>query len=242
MAQDLVSRFPTSRRALAKQQTRRRLIAAARSLIAERGYEAATLRDVAALAEVTTGAVFANFQDKAELFNTVIADDVSELQQQMKQAAVGAASPSEALLAMLTAGYAVHYERLSLVQAQLGFAWCGGRPLDQRRGGSAQRIIDMLAQVLDQAVAAGELAATIDVDLIAEMAWDGYVAGYRHAIFDQWSLEALCTHMRRRIDVLLDGYRISAQRSEPRHSVPSARRPPAWSSRSDEPRSTALRG
>lgn len=246
MAQDPVARFPMTRRALAKQQTRRVLIAAARSLVSERGYEAATLRDVAALAQVSTGAVFANFQDKADLFNAVIADDLAELLFQMKQAAVDAESAGAALLAMLTAGYAVHFERLSLVQAQLGFAWCGGRPLDQRQGGPAKRIMDALAEALRLGVEAGEFSAAMDVELIAEMAWDGYVAGYRHAIFDGWSLEALCAHMRQRIDVLVDGYRLSGSKGAPRRLglLPASAEldPAPWSSRREAPRPAALRG
>jgi AcrR family transcriptional regulator len=246
MAQDFVARFPMTRRALAKQQTRRLLIAAARRLVSERGYEAATLRDVAALAQVSTGAVFANFQDKADLFNAVIADDLAELLFQMKQAGADAESASEALLAMLTAGYAVHFESLSLVQAQLGFAWCGGRPLDQRHAGPAQRVMDVLAEVLRRGVDAGELSTAMDVELIAEMAWDGYVAGYRHAIFDGWTLEALCMHMRRRINVLVDGYRLNASWDEPHRSGLSAwsAEPDSapWSSRRDVARPAARRG
>ena len=68
MLQDPPVRIPTTRRSLAKQRTRSRLIAAAKALVAQRGYEAATLRDVAAMAQMSTGAVFANFADKADLF------------------------------------------------------------------------------------------------------------------------------------------------------------------------------
>src|SRR5579871_6952834 len=56
---------PLTRRALAKQHTRRRLLDAAKRLFNERGYEAATVRDIAAAAGLSTGAVFASFSDKA---------------------------------------------------------------------------------------------------------------------------------------------------------------------------------
>ena len=53
-------RMPT-RRALAKQQTRAKVLAAARELFGAQGYEGATIRDIAAAAGMSTGAVFANF-------------------------------------------------------------------------------------------------------------------------------------------------------------------------------------
>jgi len=57
-----------NQRALAKQRTREKIIAAARALFAERGYEGATIRDIAKAAGMSTGAVFASFTDKSDLF------------------------------------------------------------------------------------------------------------------------------------------------------------------------------
>src|ERR1700761_7335914 len=76
--------FPESapgmtRRALAKQRTRQRLLGAARRLFTSRGYDAATIRDIASEADLSTGAVFASFSDKAELFNEVIIADCEVL-------------------------------------------------------------------------------------------------------------------------------------------------------------------
>ena len=223
-----------TRRSLAKQQTRRRLIAAAKHLVADRGYDAATLRDVAALAEVSTGAVFANFQDKADLFNEAIVDDLAELLSEMRAAAAGETNARDALLAMLAAGYALHAERLTLVQAQMGFSWSCGRPLQLRRGGPVACIRDALAEVLRAGVVSGDFTASMDVSLIAEMIWDSYEAGYRHAIFEGWTAATLCVYAETRIDVLLDGFRASV-------TSPAAERDPRsrpWTAE----RSIALRG
>jgi AcrR family transcriptional regulator len=245
----MVQSFPVhlapTRRSIAKQQTRRRLIAAAKCLVADRGYEAATLRDVAALADVSTGAVFANFTDKADLFNEAIVDDLAELLAEMSQAAGAARTARDALLAMLCAGYALHAERLSLVQAQMGFSWSCGRLLQQRRGGPIGRIRSALADALRAGAASGELAASMDVELIAEMAWDSYEAGYRHAIFEGWSLAALYAYAETRINVLLDGYRLAPAEGPQRSAVapPSAGRDPRpWPLQADSRRPTALRG
>lgn len=56
------------------EQTRARLIEAAGKLFAERGYEAASLGDVAAEAGFTKGAVYANFASKEDLLLAVAAE------------------------------------------------------------------------------------------------------------------------------------------------------------------------
>jgi AcrR family transcriptional regulator len=52
--------------------TRERLIAAAIEVFAEQGYERARLQDIARAAGLTTGAIYANFRDKAELLFAAI--------------------------------------------------------------------------------------------------------------------------------------------------------------------------
>ena len=72
-AGEAVVKVPT-RRTLAKQQTRAKVLAAARRLFSEEGYEGATIRDIAAAAGMSTGAVFANFTDKSDLFREIMID------------------------------------------------------------------------------------------------------------------------------------------------------------------------
>ena len=55
-----------------KSQTRERLIDAAAAVFAERGFETATLDEVAAAAGYTKGAVYSNFASKTDLFIALI--------------------------------------------------------------------------------------------------------------------------------------------------------------------------
>src|ERR1700685_3576201 len=111
-----------TRRALATQQPRARLRAAARALFTSRGYEPATIRDIASAADLSTGAVFASFSDKADLFNEVIIADCEALFQQMA-AGEDAGSAADTLLRLLSLGYDRHHDQLPLTQAALGFSW-----------------------------------------------------------------------------------------------------------------------
>lgn len=57
-----------NKRATAKALTRSKVRAAAEALFDTVGYEKATIRDIAANAGMSTGAVFANFEDKLALY------------------------------------------------------------------------------------------------------------------------------------------------------------------------------
>ena len=78
-----------TRRAQAKRRTREKIVGAAKSLFAERGYESATIRDIAKAAGMSTGAVFASFTDKADLFTEIAEAEQAELHQTMQLAAAG---------------------------------------------------------------------------------------------------------------------------------------------------------
>jgi AcrR family transcriptional regulator len=59
--------------------TRERLLAAARSLFGERGYEATSIESVLAASGVARGALYHHFQSKAELFDAVLAEVLVEI-------------------------------------------------------------------------------------------------------------------------------------------------------------------
>lgn len=55
----------------AKAATAQKILQAARTLFEDVGFEAATIRDIAAKAAMSTGAVFANYEDKVDLYRTI---------------------------------------------------------------------------------------------------------------------------------------------------------------------------
>ena len=62
-----------------KTERRRRIEAAAREVFREKGYDAATTREIAARAEVSIGTLFAYAADKRELLTMVYRDELHEL-------------------------------------------------------------------------------------------------------------------------------------------------------------------
>ena len=206
VAADIPARTPT-RRALAKQQTRLKVLAAARRLFSEEGYEGATIRDIAAAAGMSTGAVFANFSDKSDLFREIMADDMEALSTAMRDAATRGRNVEDAVLKVFMAGYTFYKSRLQLARAAFSVSWDkdGGPTL--RGLPSSQAFHELFAEQLGAAVERGELSQEAEVKLRSQMLFDTYLSNFPQAIFEGWSLDALQTRARDQIRIILAGAR-----------------------------------
>ncbi len=198
-------RVPT-RRALAKQQTRLKVLAAARKLFSESGYEGATIRDIAAAAGMSTGAVFANFTDKSDLFREIMLTDMADLADAMAAAAGRGADVEDALLKLFMAGYNFYRSQLPLARAAFSVGWSPEDGPALRTAPPAQALNTLVADVLMRGVDKGELGAT-DLELRAHMLFETYLSNYPQAIFEGWTLEALEARSRDQIRILLAGVR-----------------------------------
>lgn len=82
-----------------KAQTRARLIASARSVFARRGFHRALLEEVAEEAGYSTGAIYANFESKEDLFLAVLDEHVSARLRDVEDAVSDATKPGERMRA-----------------------------------------------------------------------------------------------------------------------------------------------
>jgi len=206
VALDAPTRAPT-RRALAKQQTRLKVLAAARRLFSEQGYEGATIRDIAAAAGMSTGAVFANFTDKSDLFREIMHDDMEALTAAMRDAAARGRNVEDSLLKIFMAGYTFYKTRLQLARAAFSVSWDkdGGPTL--RGMASSTAFQDLFTEQLTAAVDRGELSQESEAKLRSQMLFDTYLSNFPQAIFEGWSLDALQARARDQIRILLAGAR-----------------------------------
>jgi AcrR family transcriptional regulator len=199
---------PTSLRAQSKLKTRRRVLDAARQLFMERGYEAATIRDIASHASLSTGAVFASFVDKTDLFNAVMAEDFQRQVEALRQAARPDAKVEDAILAVFAAGYRFHNAQLPLLQAAVSLSWSAGLGGEFGDRPSFGLAMEALGEILTRGAETGELKASPEqVRLAAELLWDAYVSNYRRALFDDWSTERLTERVAEQIQLVLAGLR-----------------------------------
>ena len=198
---------PRGIRAAGKAKSRKSLLDAAKRLFMERGYEGATVREIAAAAGLSTGAVFASFADKSDLFNEVLLEDLDEQVELMKAAVQEADDVAERLTRVLAAGYHRQLPQLELLRAAVAVSWSQGLSGDLGDRPVRSAVIEQLAQVLTAGVEAGELKSGADVELIAETLWDCYLRSYRLALYESWHADALIERLGRQIEVILAGQR-----------------------------------
>jgi AcrR family transcriptional regulator len=207
-ADDTVVKAPT-RRALAKQQTRAKVLAAARRLFSEEGYEGATIRDIASAAGMSTGAVFANFTDKSDLFREIMLTDMAALAEAMAEAGGHGNGVEDALLRIFGAGYRFYQTQLPLARAAFSVGWSPQDGPALRNAPPVQSLLDLIAEQLTRGERANELADGAASPLRTQMLFDAYLSNYDQAIFQGWTIEALEERSRDQIRILLAGARRS---------------------------------
>jgi AcrR family transcriptional regulator len=195
-----------TRRALAKQQTRAKVLAAARRLFSEEGYEGATIRDIAAAAGMSTGAVFANFSDKSDLFREIMIADMAALADAMGAAAAKGADVEDALLKAFMAGYGFYKTQLPLARAAFSVGWSPEDGPALRSAPPVQSLHGLLVDALTSGVERKEITDA-DLDLRAVMLFETYLSNYPQAIFEGWTLEALEARSHDQIRILRAGAR-----------------------------------
>jgi AcrR family transcriptional regulator len=206
-ASDDTSVKAPTRRALAKQQTRAKVLAAARRLFSEQGYEGATIRDIAAAAGMSTGAVFANFTDKSDLFREIMLTDMVALAQAMSEAAGHGATAQDSLLKIFVAGYRFYQTQLPLARAAFSVGWSPEDGPALRNAPPVQTLTGLITEQLKRGAQSGELKDDPQVELRTQMLFDAYLSNYDQAIFQSWTLDALQARSRDQIDILLAGLR-----------------------------------
>ncbi|CAN5265765.1 TetR/AcrR family transcriptional regulator [soil metagenome] len=194
-----------NRRQAAKVRTRQKVLDAARGLFAERGYEPATIRDIARAAGMSTGAVFANFQDKAELFEAVLTEDMGALAETVKAGAQADGTVAARLNAALSAGYHGSLDQLPLFQAIVARSWFQPQAAETRARAATKPLLDVITQVLRDGVGKGELKQDVDAPLLTDMIWDAYLSNYRRVAYDGWSEQQLSERVGQQIAVILAG-------------------------------------
>lgn len=194
-----------NQRALAKQRTREKIIAAAKALFAKHGYEGATIRDIAAAAGMSTGAVFASFTDKSDLFIEIAETEQIELHRAMAAAADGL-SGRAAIIAMLDAAAERRQAELALFQAVMSALWTPGLAEKVRRRLDRRSVVPLLAAAVRQEFGCAE-PQTCEAPLVAEMLWDAHADTLRRAALDGLTPDETRARLRHQVRTILTGVR-----------------------------------
>jgi AcrR family transcriptional regulator len=147
--------------------TRMRLLDAAATVFCERGYEGTTVAEVARRAGLTTGAIYANFRDKAELLLQTIERGSAGVVADMEAARKKGLSAADRLLLMsrLMVSDADDTERRLFVEM---FAAARRDPdVGQRVAESLTAMKAELARMMERAQSDGDVAELWDPGVLA---------------------------------------------------------------------------
>jgi AcrR family transcriptional regulator len=189
-----------------KQATRARVLAAARDLFDDIGYEETTVRMVAERAGVSVGSVFTTFAGKAELLSQVMGDRVEALQAELEQLTPHLRGPTvDRLRSIMAVHYGFETRKLRLFVAYVAASFTWSREGGVTPIGRNARFRGMLAEALAGGVARGEVRAEVDPELFVDTLLAAYVWNYRRAAQDGADAPALIAAMDRQIGLLFDG-------------------------------------
>jgi len=189
-----------------KQATRERVLAAARDLFEEVGYDAATIRAVALKAGVSVGSVFTSFAGKAELLSQVMQDRLGALYAELEQVTPHLRGPTiDRLRSIMAVHYGFETRRLKLFIVYIGasFQWETGQAVVPL--GRNDRLKTMLREVLARGVERGEVRPDADTECFIDTLLAAYMWNYRLALQDGADAPEMIEAMDRQIGLLFGG-------------------------------------
>jgi AcrR family transcriptional regulator len=147
-----------------REDTRQRLYEAAVELVAEQGFSATTVDDIAERAGVAKGTVYYNFPSKTALFEELLRHGVGLLTADFR-AAVADRSPSDAVAALVRAELAYIQRYRSFAQLLLSEMWRTNREWQQTLLLLREEAVGVIAAVVQAGVDSGDFAPDLDVRL-----------------------------------------------------------------------------
>ena len=146
--------------------TRDKLYRAAADLIAERGFAATTVDEIAERAGVAKGTVFYNFRSKTALFEQLLRHGVAALIAELRNAAAGK-PPREAIDAMIATQLEYHRRDRAFAQVLLSEVWRTNAEWQQTVRQLRAEIVGTIAEVIQAGRESGQFDPVVGVDIAA---------------------------------------------------------------------------
>ncbi len=155
-----------------REATRQKLYEAAVTLIAEQGFSATTVDEIAERAGVAKGTVYYNFASKSVLFEELLRHGVGLLTASLRDGGRAdrpgrGGTKVDALDAMIRAGLVFIDRYPAFTQLYVAELWRTNRAWQSTLMVVRQQAVAVVEDVLREAVASGELSDEIDIPLTA---------------------------------------------------------------------------
>ena len=189
------------------QETRARILDAAERIFYEKGVSGASLEDIAAAAEVTRGAIYWHFKDKAEVFDAMMQRVVLPVEEMLERADCGAGADPLELLRRATVDVLMRTAKDPRMQRVFEIAYhrCeyvgDASGVRDRHVASQQDCLKTIEAGFKACVAGGQLPESVNPRIAAVGALS-LVSG----LIANWVLDPKSFSMERHAETLVDTY------------------------------------
>lgn len=189
-----------------KQRTRARIIAAARKLFTDPGYEATTIRMIAAEAGVAPGSVFTTFESKEAVLIAITSEFMDEVAGRVAaRIANTQGTARERTKVFVCEVMAALEQRLPLIMIHVALSWRWSHEIEGQRPNNLGKIFHCAATLFQDGVASGEISPGADVELLGEILADICVRNVRRVWYRRLDRESLAAVADRQVDLIFDG-------------------------------------
>lgn len=201
-----MSRSPT-KRDLRKAATRAAVIEAASTVFASRGYEGATITDIAREANVSPGTVLNAAPTKIAILNEVMVEDFTALGSACETLRATLNSPyRDKVAALLELHLQRHCDTIELISALLGHTWIDGAAEFDALSANLDLAWAPILEMTREQHGAGQLRGEFTPEQIVTALQDVYIGVVRrYATRPDSSLFAASSDMRLGVAMVLDG-------------------------------------
>jgi AcrR family transcriptional regulator len=192
-------------RAKSKEANRRKILESAYVLFRDRGFDAATLRDIARNAGLSTGAVFANFADKSEIFIKVVETENTRIVSLMLDAHDPTLPLNGRLHHQIMSGYRAAIGLGRIIMAAFVMKWTPDTPgfIEVARLNEMMR--QAILETLVFARGRGELKADAPIEIATEVLEDLCFSALRRASLYNLSEEMVSERLSFQINLVVAG-------------------------------------
>lgn len=196
------------RRRRDKEETRARVVDAARSLFSREGFQKVTIRMIAEEAGVATGSVFITFTSKDELCDEIISEYLSDLSARMLSAAeVSASQPTLArLMALAEVALDAPSERLTFLREAVAVSWVRPEAAERKIRQAGAGVYEAVERVLSEAIAGGEVQA-LDRRMAVEVLMMLVLSCFRASLNEGQPMAQTKERLHQQLQLLVQGWR-----------------------------------
>lgn len=153
------------------------LFSAAMRIIGERGYNGASVDEIAARAGVAKGVVYYYFDSKAALAEQLIAAGLEALAVRLDNAITDEMTPTDAIRALAREQMRQVNKRKDFAKFLLSEMWHEDREWRETLDRCIQEIVDIFVREIKRGVGTGEFKDDPNVDFIAQTIFATFLAG-----------------------------------------------------------------